>query len=200
MTDQVSDATIWFDPACPFTWRTSRWIRATAPRHGASLTWRLMSLGILNEGKTIPEQYREPMARSVGVRRVLLAAERQGGQDALDRLYTAIGERVHDKGEPIGPDSTRAALADAGLPATLADAADDESLDSDIRASHEAGQARVGTESGSPIVALGDGPGFFGPVVVPIPEGADADRLYEAVQLLSTIPQFSELKRARNSF
>lgn len=200
MTAPTLTVTFWFDPACPFTWRTSRWIRATAPRRGATVCWRLMSLGILNEGKEIPAEYREPMAQAVGVRRVLAAVDREHGQDGLDGLYTALGERVHDKGESIGADTTRAALLDAGLPVRLADAADDASLDQAIATSHQAGQSRVGAEAGSPILAIGDGPGFFGPVVVPVPDGEDAERLFDAVQLLSAVPQFSELKRARNDF
>ena len=191
-------ATFWFDPACPFTWATSRWLRSTAARHGAVVDWQLMSLGILNEGGEIPEQYREMMAAAAGVRRVLAATAGTAGQDGVDRLYTAIGERVHDKGESLGPDVTRAALAAAGLPASLAEAADDDSHDAAVRASHEAGQARVGTQAGSPILAIGEGPGFFGPVIAPTPDDAAADRLYQAMQLLSTVPQFSELKRARN--
>ena len=57
----MSTVTFWFDPSCPFTWRTSRWIRAVAPRKGAAVDWRIMSLGILNEGKDIPEQWRAGM-------------------------------------------------------------------------------------------------------------------------------------------
>jgi len=56
------------------------------------------------------------------------------------------------------------------------------------------------TETGSPVTAVDDGRGFFGPVVVPVPEGADADRLFEALRLLSTVRQFSELKRERKPF
>jgi hypothetical protein len=46
-------------------------------------------------------------------------------------------------------------------------------------------------------VALGDGPGFFGPIVTEAPTGEAADRLYDAVRLLSSVAEFSELKRAR---
>lgn len=194
------DVTFWFDPVCPFTWRTSRWLAGVTGTRGQSISWRLMSLATLNEGKDIPEQYREGMVQSVRAQRLLYATGEQHGQDALARLYTEIGERVHWKGRPLGTDVLTEALDAAGLPADLLAAADDTSLDAALRASHDAGQARVGTESGSPIVALGDGPGFFGPVVVPVPEGESAEKLYDALRLLSAVPEFSELKRARASF
>lgn len=190
----MSTVTFWFDPICPFTWRTSRWIRAVAPRKGATVDWRIMSLGILNEGNETPEEWRAVTNWSRQAQRLLVAA----GPRDIDKLYTAIGIRRHDKNEDPTEDLLVAALADAGLPAELIERARDESLDPAVRESHKLGQERVGTESGSPILAIGDGPGFFGPVVVPIPADADADRLFEALRLLSTVPQFAELKRGRN--
>jgi 2-hydroxychromene-2-carboxylate isomerase len=192
--------TFWFDPACPFTWRTSRWLREVAPRKGATVQWRLMSLGILNEGNEVPEAYRGLMDWATSTRRLLQAASDKHGSEAVDKLYTAIGTRLHDNGEDYGDDLLRAALADAGLPAELIAAGADESLDDAVRASHEQSQERAGDNAGSPITAIGDGPGYFGPVVVPVPEGDAADRLFDAVALLSSIPQFSELKRSRASF
>jgi 2-hydroxychromene-2-carboxylate isomerase len=163
-------------------------------------TWRFLSLAVLNEDKDLPEQFRAYLTWSRGMHRVLVATEERYGQEAVDRLYTAVGRRVHDRGEERDDAVIVAALADAGLPADLAAARDDTGLDKVVRASHDEAQARVGTESGSPVVAIGDGPAFFGPVIHPIPEGEEADRLFEAVRLLSTVPQFSELKRARNPF
>lgn len=191
--------TFWFDPACPFTWRTSRWLRDTAARRGETIRWRFLSLAVINEGKEIPEEYREGMAWSRRAHRVLAAADQQHGQQAVDRLYTAMGRRVHDRGER-DEGTLAAAIEEAGLPAELMEAADDAAMDKVVRVSHDEAQARVGTETGSPVMALGDGPAFFGPVVVPIPEAEDADRLFEALRLLSAVPQFSELKRARNAF
>jgi hypothetical protein len=192
--------TFWFDPICPFTWRTSRWIRAVAPRKGASIDWRVMSLGILNEGNEISEQWRPVMEWSRAVQRMLVAVGETDGPEGIEKLYTAIGTRRHDNNEDPTEELLVAALADAGLPAELIERSRDESLDPAIRDSHKLGQERVGAESGSPILAIGDGPGFFGPVVVPIPEDESGDRLFDAVALLSTIPEFSELKRARASF
>jgi hypothetical protein len=39
-----------------------------------------------------------------------------------------------------------------------------------------------------------------GPVVVPIPTGDEAMRLFEAVRLLAEVPSFSKLKTSRNPF
>ena len=191
--------TFYFDPVCPFTWKTSRWVKDAAARTGVTVTWKFLSLAVLNEGKDIPEQYRAYHVFGRTAHRVLAAAGRDHGQDAVDNLYTALGRRLHDDGSEPATGTITAAIADAGLPAGLIDAADDATLDSIVRASHDEAQNRVGTESGSPVTAIGDGPAFFGPVVTPTPEGDDADRLLEALRLLSTVPQFSELKRGRNA-
>ena len=29
----------WFDPSCPFTWQTSRWLRAVADARGLPVDW-----------------------------------------------------------------------------------------------------------------------------------------------------------------
>ncbi|HEX5742136.1 MAG TPA: disulfide bond formation protein DsbA [Pilimelia sp.] len=192
--------TFYFDPACPFTWRTSRWVRDAAARAGEPVTWKFLSLAVLNEGRDVPEQFRPRLAFARGAHRVLAAADRGHGQDAVDRLYSALGRRLHHDDAGWDAGTLAAAVAEAQLPAGLVEAAGDGALDAAVRASHDEAQARVGTETGSPVTAFGDGPGFFGPVVAPVPEGADADRLFEALRLLSAVPQFSELKRARNAF
>jgi len=194
------DVTIWFDPICPFTWRTSRWLLAVTGKRNLSVGWRLHSLAILNEGKELPEEYREPIKQGWRASRLLTATGQRHGQDALVRLYTEIGTRVHWDGRTVDTALLTEALAAAELPAELIEAADDESLTESIRASHAEGQARVGTESGSPIIAIGEGPGFFGPVLSPVPEGEAAEKLFDAVRLLSAVPEFSELKRSRNPF
>jgi len=192
--------TFYFDPMCPFTWRTSRWVKDVAGRTGEPVTWKFLSLAVLNEGKDIPEQYRSAHAFGRKAHRVLAAADQKYGQDAVDRLYSTLGRRLHYEDAERDTNTLAAAIAEATLPADLVDAAEDGALDAVVRASHDEAQARVGTETGSPVTAVDDGPGFFGPVVVPVPEGADADRLFQALRLLSTVPQFSELKRERSPF
>ncbi|HEY7174630.1 MAG TPA: disulfide bond formation protein DsbA [Micromonosporaceae bacterium] len=195
----ADDVTFYFDPTCPFTWRTSRWLREVTKPRGHTIAWQLMSLKMLNEGREIPEAYRDAIAFSIRPVRVLQATLDRHGNDALDRVYTEFGTRLHYQHATADDELIATAIAAADLPADLIKAADDESLDEIVRASHDAGQARVGQESGSPIVAIGDGPGFFGPVVVPPPEGEEAEKLYDAIRLLAAVPAFSELKRARAS-
>jgi 2-hydroxychromene-2-carboxylate isomerase len=196
----ADDVTFYFDSTCPFTWRTSRWIREVTEPRGHTIGWRLMSLKILNEGRELPERFHEALAYSIRPIRVLQATLERHGSAAMDRLYTEFGTRVHYDGNDLNDETLAAAIDAVGLPTDLIGAADDDNIDPAIRKSHDEGQARVGQESGSPITAIGDGPGFFGPVVVPVPEGEVAEKLYDAVRLLSAVPEFSELKRARAAF
>jgi 2-hydroxychromene-2-carboxylate isomerase len=195
---ETTPVDFFFDPGCPFTWATSRWITEVAGTGAAAVTWRLMSLGILNEGKEIPEQYRQFMAQGARALRALAAAGAHGGNDAVAALYTALGTRRHVNGDQYTDEVIAAAVAEAGLPASVAAAVDDEDLDKVVRAGHEEGQAAVGQESGSPIVRVGE-VAWFGPVVAPAPTGDEALRLFDAVRTLATVPSFSELKTSRGA-
>ncbi len=188
----------WFDPSCPFTWRTSRWARELEQAGLATVEWKVMSLGILNEGREMSERHREGMVRGARFLRALVAAQDEGGADAVGRLYDALGAHLHERREHLADDVLLRSAEEAGLSGSVVDAADDESLDAAVRASHEEGQRRVGTESGSPITAYDAGPAFFGPVVVPAPAGDEAATLLTAMTALSKVPAFSELKRSRN--
>jgi 2-hydroxychromene-2-carboxylate isomerase len=192
------EITFWFDPSCPFTWRTSRWVRDVAARHDYDVRWQFLSLAMLNEGRhDIPERLRQAHQRALRALRVLAAADQRFGQQAVDRLYTELGQRVHEGPHRLTPEVLTEALSAAGLPADLSTAADDPALDKLIRESHDAAQANVGTETGSPVTSVGDGRAFFGPVLTSVPSAADADRVFGALRLLGAVPQFSELKGAR---
>jgi 2-hydroxychromene-2-carboxylate isomerase len=187
----------WFDPLCPWAWIASRWllevekIRPVAPR------WHVMSLAVLNEAKEdLPERYRERLAQAWGPVRVCIAAEQKFGPDVLLPLYTALGTRFHQEQAPKDRATIEAALAEAGLPADLADAMDDPSYDEAVRESHHDGMDRVGYEVGTPVISV-DGVSFFGPVVSPIPRGDAAGRLWDGVLAVAGADGFFELKRSR---
>ena len=155
-----------------------------------------MSLAVLNEGTDVPEGYRERLKQAFGPVRVCIAAEESHGNEVLLPLYTALGNRAHPGGRELKSDVIIEALAEAGLPTDLAAAANDDSWDKKLRASHHDGMDRVGTDVGTPVISV-NGVSFFGPVVTPAPKGEAAGKLWDGVLLVAATPGFYELKRGR---
>jgi len=186
----------WFDPLCPWAWITSRWVLEVEKVRPVHARWHVMSLAVLNEGKDVPEPYREFMKQAWGPVRVCIAAEQKFGPDVLLPLYTALGTRFHHEKADRDRATIEAALAEAGLPTDLADAMDDPCYDDALRASHTDGMDRVGYEVGTPVISV-NGSSFFGPVVSPIPRGEAAARLWDGVLAVTTTDGFFELKRSR---
>ncbi len=186
----------WFDPACPWAWMTSRWMDEVARLRDVEVRWHVMSLGVLNEGRDLPEDYRKVVDGTWGPVRVLVAAARDHGDEVLKPLYDAMGTRRHPGGRKDTEAIVAESLAEVGLPAALADVAATQEVDDLLRASHQRAMDLVGDEVGTPVVAI-DGVGFFGPVMTPAPRGEDAARLFDGLALVTSVPGFYELKRTR---
>ena len=197
MTEQERTVVdFWFDPVCPWAWIASRWMHEVEKVRPVTTNWHVMSLSVLNEGRDVPERYQQLLRTGWGPVRVCIAAESQHGPEVLGPLYTALGTRFHHEKAPRERATYETALAEAGLPASLADAAESAEYDEALRASHKEGIDRVGYDVGTPVISV-NGMSVFGPVVSPIPRGEAAARLWDGVLAIAGTDGFFELKRSR---
>jgi hypothetical protein len=207
-----ADLHLYFDPVCPFCWMTSKWVRMVAARRQYEVDWRFISLRLVNArvdyATHFPPEYEA--GHTAGLRLLRLAARTRAehGREAVGRLYEALGAKIFDAG--FVPDSaadhgargTRPfvapVLAEAGLPAELADALDDPRWDAVVQAETDEALALTGRDVGTPILhfAPPDGAAFFGPVISRLPREDEAEKLWEHVVGLARFPGFAELKRS----
>jgi hypothetical protein len=190
----VTDADCWFDPSCPYTWMTARWLQEVERVRDVHVRWHVMSLAVLNEGRD-DDPEGDPEGWLWRPVRVFARVQEEHGQAALVALYRAYGEAVHVRGEWPDP---RRLLRAVGLPEELAESADTSDHDELVRASHRSGIELVGTHVGTPVVAVGLGTptlsAWFGPVLSRVPVGEDAGRLWDGVTLVAGTDGFHELK------
>lgn len=191
----------WFDPICPWCWMTSRWIKEVQTQRDIEVTWHPFSLSVLNEGRDLPSGYRKHMDQGWGPARLATAVAENYGQEQLDALYTALGEAIHhqqiNKGDKDFAQAIEVALAQAGLPADLAQVAQSQDYDQAMRASTAAGlEAAGGDDIGVPLMSI-NGVTFFGPVMSPAPTGEEALKVFDGALALASYPGFFELKRPR---
>ena len=195
MSTEKAIADFWFDPSCPYTWITSRWLVEVAKVRPVEVRWHVMSLSVLNEGlEDDPEG--DPEGYMWVPVRICAAVQQEYGQERLGRLYTAMWTHGRERGAGEWLGALHDSLTAAGLPPELAEVGQTSAYDDAVRASHDEGMALIG-KAGTPIVAVTAGEEripFFGPVLSRIPEGEQAGRLWDGTLLVSGTPGFHELK------
>jgi len=204
----MADLEFFFDPVCPFAWVTSRWVKEVQAQREYEVTWRFISLAIINEKRDsdwYTPEYREGHLTGTMGLRVADEVRQTVGNDGVDRLYTALGTAFH-------PGRRRAEMTEDPVPflesllkeidldPQLAQHALDESHDAYLRQETELAFSRTGPDVGTPILTFNPASdreaSFFGPVISQTPRGEDAVRLWDAVKVLAETPSMSELKRS----
>lgn len=176
-----------FDPGCPWTWRTSRWVTEVAPRRDVTVRWRAFSLDLKNE---------TPPTTAQGALRIVEAVWADHGDGPIGRLYTEVGTRFHDQGDS-SLEALAGALDAAGLDPAYKSAASDRRWDAEIRWSMDEAIRFVGDDVGVPILVFDGSFGISGPVMSPAPTGAAALDLWDSVVGLAGFPSVFGLERTR---
>lgn len=188
--------TIWFDPVCPFSWHTARWLRDVAGELGLAIDWRLMSLAVLNEGRELPPPQQARMHDSRRIGRLMAAIRERHGAEVMAAAYFAFGQRYLEGSEALDDRLVAEVLNVVGCHDIDAAVMSDTAQDDLVRLSHQAGQNALGESGGSPIMQI-DGKTFFGPVLSGPPAPEMTKALFDAVATLAAVPQFSQLQRPR---
>ena len=214
MASATVDLEFFFDPMCPWAWITSRWVKEVQEQRQYSVTWKPISLKLLNANQTAEwytDEYRRGHAAGHDALRTACAInlDKPGdeGNAAVDRFYTALGTQAHKLGRRDDlRDNTSAfineCLATAGVSETL-NQKGLTTFDDAVAASTELALARTGKDVGTPILTFHPGEpnegSFFGPVIARIPRGEEALKLWNAIEVVATTPGVAELKRTLRS-
>ena len=203
----MADIEFFFDPVCPWAWITSRWVTEVGRQRELNVEWRYISLRIVNDHKNyesdFPAGYIAGHTTGLKLLRVCAAANKAEGPERVAELYTQFGGDIHVHGR-------REEMTDhweVGFPeylrsvgcAAYLEAANDESIDEELRASTEEALLRTGKDVGTPIISYtrdGLTQSFFGPVISQVPPADQAGRLWDAMWEIATFPGFAELKRS----
>jgi hypothetical protein len=105
---------------------SSRWILEVEKERDIDLSFRVMSLSVLNSGREdLPESYRALLEKGRGAVLVCIAAEQKYGtaafRDLYTALYTALGAKRHVEKRDFDHDLYVEALTECGLDPALAD-------------------------------------------------------------------------------
>ncbi len=187
------------DPLCPFTWRTALWAREVREVRQLEISWRFFSLAVANAEAGTEQDYNVGMGWAA--LRTLALVRRQAGNEGVERLYIALGNAAHGRGEDISQrEVVEACVKEEGFEAGLVEQAlADESTKEDVLKDHEEAVKRYHA-FGVPTIALeGSDIGVYGPVIHHVPTGEDAGELWDVTAWSLRNSNLYELKRDREA-
>lgn len=193
----------YFDPACPFSWITSRWLIQVSKERDINITWRPFSLALKNnalEASDDESSHAKAHRSAHRVQRVIYKASQEHSASAID-LYSEFGIRHHIMEKPFDDDMIAEVLAEKSLPAALIKVADDSSVDSSLQAEIDSAVSAAGKDIGVPTIVFysknDEHLGYFGPVLNELPELEESLAIWDGLEKLATVSSFYELKRNR---
>jgi protein-disulfide isomerase-like protein with CxxC motif len=201
VSDSV-DLDFYFDPACGWAWRTSLWIREVANLRPINITWKLVSLGVINAPPDWQAGSPANQVRGSKAVRTLIRARQVGGNDAVNRLFISYGNAIHGRADDMNEaDVHKRCLEDAGLSPELFDQAqaDPETENQMVAITR---QAMTDYQLfGVPTLVLKDSKvAVFGPVINPVPTGDEALDLWDVTLFSLKRPYLFEMKRTRAKY
>jgi predicted DsbA family dithiol-disulfide isomerase len=186
-----------FDPACPWAWRASLWIRTVARLRPVIIEWGLLSLEYLNQGRA-DNPFHELHLKSRLSMRLLAVAGQKAGNAGIEALYAALGDLHHGQGRDL---DDRTVLTDALSRSSLStlllnDALSNPKLDVALQTDYE--RAWLGGAFGVPTIYIDHSEiPYFGPVIDRVPPEQQAGELWDHIHGISRHQYFFELKRER---
>ncbi len=179
-----------FDPACPWAWKTSLWIRAASRVRPLTIEWGLLSLEYVNRGQK-DSPYMERIKKSRHSLSLLAKAREVEGNDGIDRLYLAVCDARHNQGRELDDEDMLAdALNQAKLPASLLEETrDNKGINATLEEAYES--AFAGGAFGVPTLYIDHSQvPYFGPVIDQIPPDEEAGELLDLIVGISRLSYF----------
>jgi hypothetical protein len=152
---------------------------------------------VLNDRDVVEPVKRARLETSHRLLRVIAKLAENGRRDDVARLYTETGTVVHENDQPFDDATVAHVLRETGMD-DCGSALDDTALDAIVEASTAAALAAAGPGVGSPVLLLaGAERGLYGPVLGAVPDKAESMALWDAIEALTPIKAFLEVKRGR---
>ena len=199
MLNTIEKIEFYFDPICPWTWITSRWITNVARLRNFPIHYRALSLKLLNQdaGNEPSKKISDQLDISFRALRVIEALAHENSFEESAKFYARFGVKRFVESIETSDELVQSILQECGLSLWL-DAMYDSDYDASIRDSHDRAMNLSGPDIGSPVITIYPSQcSIFGPIVSPAPDGDEALRIFDATVELASSRSFFELKRGR---